>query len=66
MFSMFKRRQMQDIKELEAELDKKLEKSNADLLSFVDVKDKVKGLSILQVKKIDFNHKLLAGSFADL
>lgn len=64
MFSGWRKRRIQDIRELEEEMKKIKEKTGAIILTFLGISDNIKGLNLICVNDEGFNSKLFAGRFA--
>ncbi len=66
MFNLWKKKDIENIRKLEEELNKLRDKTSASVLSFVGTSEKIKGLNLVCSAEENFNYKLFAGIIADL
>ncbi len=62
----WRNKEIKDIKELEEEFKKLQQKSHAELITFLGIREKIKGLNLVYYTDDLIDHKLLAGVFAEL
>ena len=65
MFNKWRKTRIEDVKQLESELKKIKDKTDASILTFLGVSDNIKGLNLIYVAEETFNSKLFAGTFAE-